>query len=46
MAWALFDLAAAQGLGDAAAARTRIETDMSGAEIVKARALARRTAER
>ncbi len=43
-AWALFDLAAAQGLGDATAARTRIETDMSESDIVKARALARRTA--
>ena len=45
-AWALFDLAAAQGLGGAAKARTRIETNMSEAEIDKARALARRTADR
>ena len=43
-AWALFDLAAAQGLGDATAARNRIETEMSDSDIVKARTLASKTA--
>ena len=45
-AWALFELAAAQGLDDAATARNRIEPDMSEAQIAEARALARRGGER
>ena len=45
-AWALFDLAAAQELDIAAAARTRIEANMSKPEIEKARALGRKSADR
>ena len=45
-AWALFDLATAQELDKAAAARARIETKMSKTEIDKARALALRSADR
>ena len=44
-AWVLFDLAAAQKLDKAAAARIRIEANMSKTEIEKARALRRKSAD-